>query len=72
MTDPGAAPWKQEIREAVRTFDWRRVTATSESYIGHLRSSASPASRADVGDILQTLRENLRYDDLQAASRCRA
>ena len=68
MTDPGAAPWKQEIREAARTFDWRRVTATSESYIGHLRSSASPASRADVEDILQTLRENLRYDDLVAVA----
>jgi V8-like Glu-specific endopeptidase len=63
----GGGSWESDLRAAARTFDWPRVTQIAQSYIAYLRDSVAPP--LDVAkDLLQLLRENLRYDDLRAVA----
>ncbi|MFC5139055.1 serine protease [Actinomycetospora rhizophila] len=55
--------WVKEFRAATATFDWTVVDELARSYADHLY--AVPSLPDNVGVVLQTLREALRYAELE-------
>ncbi|MGH3976144.1 MAG: tetratricopeptide repeat-containing protein, partial [Pseudonocardiaceae bacterium] len=63
--DPGE-DWANDLHEAARTFDWPRIAEIARAYVQHLRGTGSTVSLSEVKEVLQLLRENLRYEELRA------
>ncbi|MGH3935433.1 MAG: serine protease [Pseudonocardiaceae bacterium] len=55
-----------DLHQAARTFDWPRVSEVARAYVRHLRGADSPVLLPEVKEVLQLLRENLRYEELRA------
>jgi V8-like Glu-specific endopeptidase len=55
--------WLKEFRTAASTFDWATVNELASEYAAYLY--AVPALPAGVGQILQVLRQSLRYEELE-------
>jgi V8-like Glu-specific endopeptidase len=58
--------WVAEFRRAASTFDWAALTELSSGYAEHLYSVAEPP--ATVPAVLLILRQNLRYEELEAVA----
>ena len=58
--------WVAEFRRAASTFDWRALTALSDAYAEHLYSL--PELPSSVPTVLMVLRQNLRYEGLEAVA----
>jgi V8-like Glu-specific endopeptidase len=55
--------WLKQFRAAASTFDWATVNELASEYAAYLY--AVPALPEGVGQILQVLRQSLRYEELE-------
>lgn len=58
--------WLPEFARAASTFDWPALAALSEEYVEQLYSE--PAPLGTVPAVLQILRDNLRYEEVEAVA----
>ena len=63
-----ARDWIGDLSDAAASFDWPCVAELIEEYVAYLRSTAVPPGSAEIGAVLQLLRDNLRYAESRAVA----
>ena len=58
-----ARRWRAEFSAAASTFDWATLNRLSREFVKALYASPEPHNAVDA--VLQLLRENLRYEEVE-------